>query len=830
MEPAAETLFADFLKSSLDIPSINDYFVKNQKKTTEVLQRLRPEGRIDGGRFKLASLEGGAGSSWDYNLQNGHWGDWAQNDSHHGLVGFVCATMKCSSAQAIQFLLAEKFLDMKEAKKALQDTEGDPLVLPIPEDMQSWDVVLQSDALRKDRGIIIAHWEFRDLDGSLLGYKYRVDSRNTTKEIYTLTYRAHSGWVKKEWTKKAVPPYGLEVLDNGDPTIRVLFVEGETAKDKAQELFPTWKVLSYSGVKGSNELWLPDQAFWTECDVVIWPDNDSPGREAARVLQLSLEKLKHKPESIRIVRIETMPGLTPGWDLGDYKETDLIKPEDELERAERVDSFEYVCRHWVFVGQDDKFHNLEDRILKYGPGQFDRVYTRYSDKNGSASKKFLQDLDTKKAADLDFIPGYDTFITTPQGKLLLNEWFPPINYARAREISGDPSITDEMIAEKAKYFIEHLDRISDNEIVEAEKDTDDIILPGTEGRLLRDALAYFFSELVKHPMDKQGWIPVLVSEHNGTGKSYFRRVMAAIHGGSRVQELTVQNYVSNYEDWQDGCLFYELNEAKSVTNSEVYELLKKNHNYIPFSMDSLRDRNQGARFLNIKGTKQKLQRDFLNGYITSNDLFPLALANSSGLEGSDRRLLAVNCEKILTKAEADRMFEELNTSAEWIGAWLLRYESPSPWNPGWAPITKHKRRMLEKDRERSEARADKYDLGKFDEFYHFIKYAMDEKVGAFIRPIVTTENIRDICSAHRVSYPHDQARFKSILLKAGLFSGPDITIEGRLKRTFVVSEEYVQKSNTELAALLKQPLNQPRQRTKSVKSEDDPEGDGAGQF
>ena len=78
MEPAAEILFADFLKSSLDIPSINDYFVKNQKKTTEVLQRLRPEGRIDGGRFKLASLEGGAGSSWDYNLQNGHWGDWAR--------------------------------------------------------------------------------------------------------------------------------------------------------------------------------------------------------------------------------------------------------------------------------------------------------------------------------------------------------------------------------------------------------------------------------------------------------------------------------------------------------------------------------------------------------------------------------------------------------------------------------------------------------------------------------------------------------------------------------------------------------------------------------
>src|SRR4051812_23783145 len=124
----AETLFADFLKSSLDVPSINEYFVQNRNKTIEVLQRLRPEGRVDGGRFKLASLEGGAGSSFDFNLENGHWGDWAANDSHHGLVGFVSATMKCSPAQAVQFLVEEKFLDKKDAKKALSDADGDPLV------------------------------------------------------------------------------------------------------------------------------------------------------------------------------------------------------------------------------------------------------------------------------------------------------------------------------------------------------------------------------------------------------------------------------------------------------------------------------------------------------------------------------------------------------------------------------------------------------------------------------------------------------------------------------------------------------------------------------
>jgi hypothetical protein len=54
----AETLFADFLKSALDVPAINQYFVQHGQKTLAVLQKLRPEGRVDGGRFKLASLEG----------------------------------------------------------------------------------------------------------------------------------------------------------------------------------------------------------------------------------------------------------------------------------------------------------------------------------------------------------------------------------------------------------------------------------------------------------------------------------------------------------------------------------------------------------------------------------------------------------------------------------------------------------------------------------------------------------------------------------------------------------------------------------------------------
>src|SRR6478735_2281605 len=614
----AEILFAENLKSSLDIPSINKFFKENRKKTEAVLTRLRPEGRIDGNRFKLASIEGGAGGSFDFNLQNASWGDWAANDSRHGVVGFVSATMKCSPAQAVDFLVKEKFLDKKEAKKALADAEGDPLVLPIPDDMQPWEVVLEADALRKDRGIIKGVWTYKDLDGSLLGYKYRVDSRNTNKEVYTVTYRAQSGWVKKTWQKRLIPPYGLESLRDG-PTVRVLFVEGEKAKDKAQEIFgDRWKVLGFSGVKGADELWLPDEKFWDDCEIVIWPDNDDPGKEAARKVQNALEGLENKVREVRIVRTDTL-AVPPGWDLGDWDEDSPVDPKVELERAEEVSSFERISREWCYVSSEDKFFNLDDRQLILSPVAFDRTYTRYGDKTGTASKKFLSSLETRRAADLDFLPGYDTFINTPAGKLLLNEWYPSDTYASGKRIAADDSISDEEIAEKAKHFIAHLHRVSHDEVVEPDKDPDGSATEGTEGRLLSDALAYFFSQAVKRPTDKQGWVPVLVSQHNGTGKSYFRRVMAAILGGKRVQELTVTQYLSQYEDWMDGCLFYELNEAKNQQTSEVYELIKKNHSYQPFNLSDLRDRAQGVRQVNIKGSRQKQQRNFMNGYITSND-------------------------------------------------------------------------------------------------------------------------------------------------------------------------------------------------------------------
>lgn len=795
----ASTLFAESLKSHLDIPSINRYFVGERDKTVEVLRTVRPEGRVEGSRFKLASVEGGAGNSWDFNLENGKFGDWAGSSQSYGVVDFLCQTLRTNAAQAVKWLTDKKILNHKEAKKALADAEGNPLVLPIPADKATWEVALEAEDLRKDRGIIRDHWEIRDTDGSLLGFKYRVDERRSHKEVFTLTYRAETGWTKRAWDKKRIPPYGLQKLSQG-PTLRALFVEGEKAADSAQDILgEKWKVFSFSGVAAAEELWLPDDECWADCEVVIWPDNDAPGKQAARKIQQALQNLNNAPREIKIVRVDAIPALPPKWDLGDWYEGCGVDVKVELERAEIIDSFEAICRQWVYVGQTNQFYNLEDRGLIYSTTSFDNQYARYADRSGSASKKFLMSLETTRLDDLEFIPGEERILTSANGKRFLNEWYPSDEWLKAKAIAEDESIPLETIQENCREFISHVKRVCEGNKVEPDLDpTTGEPSPETEDRPLEDAVLSYFGTLIRRPMDKQGWVPMFLSENNGTGKTYFVKMVGSVLGANRTTTVTVKQYIGQYHDWRDGVLFYELGEAKHEENTEAYEELKKNHNYQPFNFSKVQDRQHNTLKLNIKSRGMKLQRDFLNGYITSNNLFPLALSSSATAEASDRRLLVIRCERILSTTEADALFEEIAQRPEWIGAYLMRYQPSYQWNPGWAPVTEHKRLIMEQDRERAERRADRFELGKFDEFYYLMQWAKEEKVGGFIRGVVSGDLCREIANQNRVKFPHETARFDRLLDRAGIKAPRRIKDEkGNPVKIYALDPEFLEKKDEE---------------------------------
>jgi hypothetical protein len=133
--------------------------------------------------------------------------------------------------------------------------------------------------------------------------------------------------------------------------------------------------------------------------------------------------------------------------------------------------------------------------------------------------------------------------------------------------------------------------------------------------------------------------------------------------------------------------------------------------------------------------------------------------------------------------------------------------------------------MLEKDRERSENRADKYELGKYDEFYHLVKWAMEEKIGLFSRRVQTSEGIRELCTARHVKFPYDVGRFERLLERAGLSKGPNIVLEGQLKKTFTADKEMLDKPTAEWAKAAKENINPSKPKKGS-----DPEDSGAGHF
>jgi hypothetical protein len=133
--------------------------------------------------------------------------------------------------------------------------------------------------------------------------------------------------------------------------------------------------------------------------------------------------------------------------------------------------------------------------------------------------------------------------------------------------------------------------------------------------------------------------------------------------------------------------------------------------------------------------------------------------------------------------------------------------------------------MLEKDKERSENRADKYELGKFDEFYHLVKWAMEERIGLFARRVQTAEGIRSLCDARRVKFPRDMGRFERILEKAGLQKGPVINLDGQLKKTYTFDLSMLERPVSEWIKAAKEAINPTR-----PKKGEDRDNSGGGHF
>lgn len=161
-------------------------------------------------------------------------------------------------------------------------------------------------------GAPVGRWAYRDAQGALLGWICRFDKLEGGKEILPLVYGSLDGapaaWRWHSWTRPR-PLYGLDRLANKS-TAPVVLVEGEKSADAAGRLLPGYAAVTWPG--GANAVQHADFKPLHGRTVVLWPDNDTPGREAMAAIADLIGP--HCP-TVKVLDVSDAP--SDGWDIAD---------------------------------------------------------------------------------------------------------------------------------------------------------------------------------------------------------------------------------------------------------------------------------------------------------------------------------------------------------------------------------------------------------------------------------------------------------------------------------------------------------------------------------
>lgn len=158
-------------------------------------------------------------------------------------------------------------------------------------------------------------WWYHDRQGrqSFAVDRHEAERKGERKTFVPLTlWQGADGCLT--WRRKHPPApislYGLWDIDRR-PEATILVVEGEKTADATNRLVPDCIVVTSFG--GSHAAHKSDWSPLRQRDVVIWPDNDAPGRAYAVAVAAHA-----RTASATSVRIVDVPADWPvGWDLAD---------------------------------------------------------------------------------------------------------------------------------------------------------------------------------------------------------------------------------------------------------------------------------------------------------------------------------------------------------------------------------------------------------------------------------------------------------------------------------------------------------------------------------
>lgn len=274
-----------------------------------LLHEWFPQGHREGHEFKIGSLSGEPGRSLSINTRTGVWKDFSSDAGGSDPISLLAAIRSCSMKDAAveigeRFRTGIESQGVTAAPKPPAPAEWTPTVAP--------EGTALPDRIHHHRfGSPSRVWPYRDGTGRLFGAVCRFDLADGGKDVIPLTWARHAdGREQFRWLSfgKPRPIYGLDLLA-ANPAAGVLIVEGEKAADAARTICPG-VVVTWPG--GGKAVRFADWSPLAGRNVVIWPDRDEPGFDAAQAIAKLIAPIANK------VRIITPPAGEPdGWDLAD---------------------------------------------------------------------------------------------------------------------------------------------------------------------------------------------------------------------------------------------------------------------------------------------------------------------------------------------------------------------------------------------------------------------------------------------------------------------------------------------------------------------------------
>lgn len=164
---------------------------------------------------------------------------------------------------------------------------------------------------------------YKDSSGNVLFYILRlVDKTDPSKKmIRPLSFGFYKGgeehprWSLRGYQSENKPLYNLDLLHKY-PDATVLIVEGEKTADAANKLFQNENIIAVTWSGGASASSKTDFSLLFMREIIIWPDNDTPGFEACNKLCSDLRRI-----GVNSLRVISMPHLRKEfpekWDLAD---------------------------------------------------------------------------------------------------------------------------------------------------------------------------------------------------------------------------------------------------------------------------------------------------------------------------------------------------------------------------------------------------------------------------------------------------------------------------------------------------------------------------------